>query len=87
MANLMSQLELDLASPVAAGPVHEGVHFSTGKAGEQNGLAVQRAMPCQERLPHAHDVCAMLRFGKLVQGLKHCSQSNQSGQAMGHDSG
>ena len=74
----MGEPELDLAGPVAAGPVHEGIHFRTGKAGQQDGLPVQRAMPRQERLPHTHDVGAMLRFGQLVQGLEHCIAAHQS---------
>ena len=65
--------ELDLAGPVAAGPVHEGVHLCTGKAGQQDGLPVQRAMPRQKRLSHTHDVRAMLCLWQLIQGLEHCN--------------
>ncbi len=46
-SDLVGHSELDLAGPVAAGPVHQGVHLCTGKAGQQDGLPVQRAMPRQ----------------------------------------
>ena len=72
-AYLRHALEPDTASPVAAGPVHESVHLRAGKARQENGLPVQAAAPCQERLAHTHDVRAVLRLRQLVQGLEDCA--------------
>ena len=72
-AYLVGALELDAASPVAAGAVHESIHLCAGKAGQDDGLPVQGAAPRQEGLPYAHDICAMLRLWQLIEGLKHCS--------------